>query len=375
MIRLFKPQRRGVKAPRHRKPSSALASAVDVMLGLAALKPSPVAKTLGPKASATGQSKTPTAPAGAAAKPATSGRATPGRARSGKAAQGSSFRAAVHTCEHGERRYKIFTPASAAASAKPPPLLVMLHGCGQTPDDFAKGTRMNVLAEAFGVLVVYPAQPREAHANRCWNWFRRGDQGRGAGEPALIASLTRHIIERHGADPARVYVAGLSAGASMALIVAHAYPDLFAAAGAHSGLPTGAAHDRISAVVAMQRGGLGLRPTAPVPTIVFHGSADHVVNPRNGRLIAFRALEPFPRLGRTETAGQVPDGRAYVRTVHRVGRGRPWVEQWTVTGAGHAWAGGSSAGRFTDPTGPDASAQMLRFFLRHRTSARRRNGG
>lgn len=325
---------------------------------------------------AAGKRSRPAAPAGGAKarKPATPGRtASEARARGGAAAASSSFRAGTHRCEHGELGYKVFVPAGVAARTTPPPLLVMLHGCGQTPDDFARGTRMNALAEEAGMLVVYPAQPRTEHSNRCWNWFRRGDQGRGAGEPARIASLTRHIAERHGADPARIYVAGLSAGASTALILAHSYPEIFAAVGAHSGLPVGAAQDKASALAAMQRGNPGLQRSVAVPTIIFHGGADHVVNPRNGRLIAIRALQPFPSLGRTEVAGQIAGGRAYVKTVHRVGRGRPWVEHWLVKGAGHAWSGGARTGRFTDSSGPDASAEMLRFFLRHRASARRRS--
>ncbi|MDP5306650.1 extracellular catalytic domain type 1 short-chain-length polyhydroxyalkanoate depolymerase [Paracoccus spongiarum] len=285
--------------------------------------------------------------------------------------RGSSFRSAVFRCEHGERRYKVFIPGCAAASVTPLPVLVMLHGCGQTPDDFARGTGMNAIAEERGLLVVYPQQPREAHPGRCWNWFRPADQGREAGEPALLAALTRHVLSRHHADPARVYVAGLSAGASAALVLAETHPDLFAAVGAHSGLPVGAARDNASAVIAMQRGNPGQRRSTAVPTIAFHGSADRVVHPRNGRLIAIRAVEPYAALRRTETAGQVAQGRAYVKTVHRIGKGRPCVEHWSVTASGHAWSGGSSRGRFTDPAGPDASREMVRFFLRHRLSARR----
>ena len=186
----------------------------------------------------------------------------------------SSFRAGLHHCEHGSRSYKLFKPGAALVSDKPPALLVMLHGCGQTPDDFARGTRMNILAKEKGLLVLYPAQSREAHPNRCWDWFRRENQSRDAGEPAILASLVRKIIATQGADPARVYIAGLSAGASMALIMADEYPDLFAAVGVHSGLPSGAAHDQGSALLAMNRGNPGRRLRHPMPTIVFHGSHD-----------------------------------------------------------------------------------------------------
>ncbi|MGR3521418.1 MAG: extracellular catalytic domain type 1 short-chain-length polyhydroxyalkanoate depolymerase, partial [Paracoccus sp. (in: a-proteobacteria)] len=284
-----------------------------------------------------------------------------------------SFSSGIHNSESGTLRYKIFRPDSVADSSLPPPLLVMLHGCGQTPDDFARGTAMNLLASEKGFIVVYPAQTREAHPNRCWNWFARDSQGR-SGEPAMLASLTHHVVEAHGADPARTYIAGLSAGASMALVVARAYPEIFAAVGVHSGLPAGAAHDKSSALLAMKRGDPGLRPDNPSPTIVFHGSRDAVVNPRNGRLVAIRAREAYPSsLRSTESAGRIPNGRAYRRIVHRLGTGPPLVEHWTVSASGHAWSGGSSKGRFTDPTGPNASREMVRFFLRHSLSARKRN--
>lgn len=283
----------------------------------------------------------------------------------------ASFRAGVHTCVLGKRRFKIYVPAAAAGM--PLPLLVMLHGCGQTADDFAKGTRMNALAEEFQMLVLYPEQAREAHSNRCWNWFRRGDQGRGDGEPGLLADMTRAIVEKHSVDPARVYVAGLSAGASAALVLGNAYPDLFAAVGAHSGLPVGAARDSASAMMAMGQGNPGNRPSAAIPTIIFHGSDDKVVNPRNGRFIAIRALEPFRGLRSTQTRGQVPGGRRYVKSVYRKGQGRPVVEEWLIDGSGHAWSGGSRAGRFVDPGGPDASRAMVRFFLRHKLSLRARS--
>lgn len=282
-----------------------------------------------------------------------------------------SMTAGQHIGEFGSRAYKIYRPGPEAAFPKGPPLLVMLHGCGQTPDDFAKGTGMTALAQAHGFIVVYPAQPREAHPNCCWNWFLPAHQNRDAGEPAIIASLTRELVVKHGADPARVYIAGLSAGASMALIVARAYPDLFAAVGAHSGLPAGAAHDQTSAMIAMQRGNPGWRLTQPMPTIVLHGSLDPVVNPRNGRLIAIRARQPYPSLRSSEVLGQVPNGRAYSKTVHRIGAGRALVENWNIKASGHAWSGGSN-GRFTDPKGPNASAEMIRFFLRHTLTARRR---
>ena len=286
--------------------------------------------------------------------------------------RGSVFRTMTHKSDFGTRSYKLYVPRAAKTGSDPLPLIVMLHGCGQSSQDFARGTGMNALAEEFGFLVCYPEQTRKAQPNRCWNWFRRADQARGAGEPALLASMTRQIMAEQNVDPAKVYVAGLSAGASAALMLATAYPDIFAAVGVHSGLPVGAAHDGASMARAMQAGAVGQRLTTPMPTIIFHGDADKVVNPRNGRFVSIRAVEPYDSLDRTVRAGRVAGGREYERTVHRVGRGRSYTEHWLVRGSGHAWSGGHAAGSYTDPTGPDASREMTRFFLRHRTTKKRR---
>ncbi|MCX7567726.1 PHB depolymerase family esterase [Sulfitobacter sp. F26169L] len=286
--------------------------------------------------------------------------------------RGATFTDGTYNSAEGARSYKIYIPVIARKAEKPVPLIVMLHGCGQTPDDFARGTGMNALAEEFGFLVLYPAQSRHAHLNRCWNWFKREDQARALGEPAIIAGLTRQVIATQNIDPAKIYVAGLSAGASAAMIVATAYPDIFAAVGVHSGLPAGAAHDAGSASRAMQIGNPGNRHEAPVPTIIFHGDADKVVNPRNSRFITIRALEPFSGLTTTERKGRIADGREFTRLLHRVGKGRPYVEQWIVHGTGHAWSGGHPTGSYTDPAGPDASHEMVRFFLKHRTTKKKR---
>lgn len=287
--------------------------------------------------------------------------------------RGAAFTSGTFESLHGTRSYKLYVPAAAKKTAVPLPLIVMLHGCGQTPDDFARGTGMNTLAEEFGFLVLYPAQSRNAHRNRCWNWFKREDQTRGAGEPALFADLTRRIIAEQDIDPAKVYVAGLSAGASAAIIVATAYPDIFAGVGVHSGLAVGAAHDATSAARAMQGGSPGVRHEAPLPTVIFHGDADKVVNPRNGRFVAIRAQEAFSDLDRSERTGRVVGGREFTRILHRVGKGRAYIEQWVIRGSGHAWSGGHSAGSYTDPAGPDASREMVRFFLTHRTTKKRRS--
>jgi poly(hydroxyalkanoate) depolymerase family esterase len=292
-----------------------------------------------------------------------------------KIPRGAIFTNETYESAFGTRSYKLYVPASAKMAADKLPLIVMLHGCGQSPLDFARGTGMNSLAEEFGFLVLYPAQAREAHNYRCWNWYRRSDQTRDAGEPALLAGLTRQIISDQNVDPAKVYVAGLSAGAAAGLILATEYPDIFAAVGAHSGLAVGAARDTASVPKAMQSGAPGHRHDVKIPTIIFHGGSDKTINPRNGRFIAIRALEPFDRLDKSEKAGRIVGGREYFRTVHRVGKGRPYTEQWVVHGSGHAWSGGHAAGSYTDPKGPDASRAMVRFFLQHSTTKKLRNFG
>ncbi len=254
-----------------------------------------------------------------------------------------------YTNRAGTRGYVTYLPARYRGQSLP--LMVMLHGCKQTPEDFAAGTRMNQLADELGFVVVYPAQARTANLSRCWNWFWAQNQQRGAGEPSLIAGITQQVIARYQIDPARVYVAGLSAGGAMAAVMGATYPELFAAVGIHSGLPYASARDAVSALAAMRGRRSEAAPLPAVPTIVFHGDRDTTVHPRNGEY----GLAPQALHTETGEAG----GRAYTRTVHR---GRPGLEHWLVHGAGHAWSGGNARASYTDPSGPDATREMLRFF-------------
>jgi poly(hydroxyalkanoate) depolymerase family esterase len=239
----------------------------------------------------------------------------------------------------------------------------MLHGCKQSPDDFATGTRMNELAEEQGFLVCYPGQPSSANPSKCWNWFSADDQLRDRGEPSLIAGITRQIMRELAVDPTRVYIAGLSAGGAAAAIMGSAYPDLYAAICVHSGLACGAAKDLASAFAAMRQGGSPLPGGArrPLPTIVFHGDRDKIVNPLNADQVIAQSKAGM-ELHLTISHGQSAGGISYTRTVQADGSGRPILEQWVLHGAGHAWSGGSPAGSYTDPRGPDASREMLRFF-------------
>jgi poly(hydroxyalkanoate) depolymerase family esterase len=264
----------------------------------------------------------------------------------------------------GSRAYKLYIPSRDRG--QPMPLVVMLHGCTQSPDDFAAGTRMNFLAEEEGFLVAYPEQTAAANASRCWNWFQAADQQRERGEPALLAGLTRQIMVEHRVDANRVYVAGLSAGGAMAAIMAATHSDLYAAVGVHSGLAPGSAHDLPSALQAMQHGKHSGRTAADqtVPLILFQGDHDSTVHPTN----ADEFIRQWAEGGKqnvTMHRGEVAGGRAYTRVIYHGGSGRPTVERWIVHGAGHAWSGGSANGSYTDPSGPDASAEWVRFFKEH----------
>jgi poly(hydroxyalkanoate) depolymerase family esterase len=282
---------------------------------------------------------------------------------------GASFATHSFGSAAGSRTYKLYVPSTHRGA--PAALVMMLHGCTQSPDDFAAGTRMNALAEEHGILVAYPAQASSANAQKCWNWFNPNDQRRGGGEPSIIAGITRQIMRDHAIDGRRVYVAGLSAGGAAAAVMGLAYPDLYAAVGVHSGLACGAAQDVSSAFAAMRQGAAGAPPRPggvqrPVPTIVFHADRDSTVHPRNGDQVIAQSSAALPEgLRREVERGQVPGGHAYSRTLHLDDGGRALLEQWLIHGGGHAWSGGSPAGSYTDPRGPDASREMLRFFLSH----------
>jgi poly(hydroxyalkanoate) depolymerase family esterase len=274
-----------------------------------------------------------------------------------------SFTTGSHGSASLKRDYKLYIPPTAGS--EPLPLVVMLHGCTQNPDDFAAGTAMNDAAQAQGFYVLYPAQSRKANPQGCWNWFKHSHQQRGRGEAGLLADMTREVMTQHGIDPERVYVAGLSAGGAMAAILGAEYPDVFAAVGVHSGLAAGAATDLPSALSAMKSGGSrmpsGTAGRTP-PTIVFHGDADATVHPVNGDQVAAACAGASPGVDtqRVEAAGV----RACTRRVYAdPATGRVMAESWLVHGAPHAWSGGSTRGSYTDSRGPDATAEMLRFFF------------
>ncbi|MFN4156212.1 MAG: alpha/beta hydrolase family esterase [Paracoccaceae bacterium] len=305
--------------------------------------------------------------AGKALRAAATRKAVPGKALPAIPSQ-AQYLLRSHRTAAGSRDYRLYLPAS-----KPKGLVLMLHGCNQNPDDFALGTRMNTHAEKNGLAIIYPAQTTIDNMAACWNWFRPGNQGRGTGEPALLASLTRKLMKEFGLGRGSVFVAGLSAGGAMAAILADVYPDVYSAVGIHSGLARGSARDVLSAMSAMRSGAAagataagataaGGSTKAPLARrIVFQGDNDSTVHPSNAATIVAGALGDQAQPSRV-TQRSVR-GRGYTRSDFSGPDGTVQLELWMLKGAGHAWSGGRAAGSYTDVSGPDASAQMIRFFL------------
>ncbi|MHC1557673.1 extracellular catalytic domain type 1 short-chain-length polyhydroxyalkanoate depolymerase [Actinomycetospora sp. C-140] len=281
----------------------------------------------------------------------------PGARGAGAAGDRSRASGTVARGAAGGLAYRLYVPAGVRAGA---PLLVMLHGGTQDADAFAACTGMDEAAERAGVVVVYPEQSRAANPMGYWNWFRPGDQARDAGEPAAIAAVVRAMAADQHTDPARVAVAGFSAGGAMAAVMAAAYPDLFCGAGVHSGLPHRAAHDVGSAFAAMSSPPTLVADGGPVPLVAVHGDADRTVAPGNGDAVVRSALTGAGRTEHRRATGRA--GRAWTRARWSEPGGRVLAESWTVHGMGHAWSGGPAGATYADPAGPDASAAMLAFF-------------
>jgi poly(hydroxyalkanoate) depolymerase family esterase len=273
--------------------------------------------------------------------------------------------------ECGSLHYKLYIPSGYSGQTLP--LLVMLHGCSQGADDFASGTRMNSVAEEKQCFVVYPEQAASANCSKCWNWFNENDQRRDCGEPAIIAGIAREVMDEYNIDRSRVFIAGLSAGGAMAVIMGQTYPDLFTAVGSHSGLPYGAARDAASALDVMRNGAnaetlpLATARFKRIPIIVFQGDGDTTVHPSNGAGIIAQSLRGAVAgsnvpLGISVRQGAAT-GRKYTSTVHCNSQGEIMAEEWMVHGAGHAWSGGDDLGTCMDTHGPDAGTEMMRFFM------------
>jgi poly(hydroxyalkanoate) depolymerase family esterase len=277
---------------------------------------------------------------------------------------GAQFLRRTHKCDAGERSYRLFVPA-----IEPPRgLIVMLHGCKQTPEDFATGTKMNEAAARAGFAVAYPRQPAAANPSACWNWFRPQDQHRDQGEPAILADITRQLMAEYRLTRDNTFIAGMSAGGAMAAIMGATYPELFSAIGVHSGLAYKAAQDLPGAFAAMRGQAHGIhqfdesRRAAP-RLIVFHGAADSVVVPANAQRLSQHA--PLGT-GEIETSRFTAGGRNVTQRLMRDAEGIPLLEEWLIAGAGHRWSGGNPQGSYTDAKGPDATDEMLRFFINPR---------
>jgi poly(hydroxyalkanoate) depolymerase family esterase len=328
-----------------------------------------IQRTVGsPAPSSTGPgARTPSRPPGRSLGKGLPGLAIHGRKKVLVVPPGAQFLSLQHTGPEGSRPYKLYVPSGYAAG-QDVALVLMLHGGTQDGPDFAAGTRMNELAERDTFLVAYPEQPSSANSMKYWNWFQPGHQVAGTGEPSLIAGITREIAQGYSVDAGRVYVAGFSAGGAMAAVMAATYPDLYAAAGVHSGLAYGAAHDIPSAFAAMTNGPTAptRRPVGGIPLIVFHGDQDPIVGHVNADSLVADALRALGAGAvRSVEEGRVPDGRAYTRAVYRNADGETLIEQWRIHEAGHAWSGGSAGGSYTDSRGPDASGELVRFFREH----------
>jgi poly(hydroxyalkanoate) depolymerase family esterase len=338
------------------------------------------------------------------------------------------------TRSHQGRGYKLFVPSGANAR-KRLPLVVMLHGCDQDPDVFARDTRMNELAELETFLVLYPAQSVAHNGRKCWNWFDPAHQTRAAGEPAEIVGIVDAVSAEFAVDQDRVHVAGLSAGAAMAVVLGATYPDRFAAIGVCAGLPYQAADDCFGGLTLMQRIGDRLTagewygpwqdywlayvmcwaasPSVPpsprliplaspetlgtrvadamgehrrlVPMILFQGTGDVTVKPANGEALVAQWAQIgdlgacADEMTMTTEPGAVPDGRSYALRTYKDPRGEVVIAAYEVEGMAHSWSGGAPAGSvgaaatpLTDPLGPDATRLMWAFFRDHPMPAKRR---
>ena len=260
------------------------------------------------------------------------------------------------TSAEGTRGLAVYRPARVSTNGAARPLVVMLHGCTQTADDMARGTRMNAAADVAGFVVLYPEQPAQAHPLKCWHWYLPEHSTRGRGEAALLAAMIDSLVRAEGIAPGRVSLVGMSAGAAMAANLGVAYPERYAALALHSGIPALGATDVMGAMSVMRQGAgdgdslgvvaltaMGERARA-IPVVVLHGDADKVVSPNNLRATVREW---------TYVNAHAPGAKATTP-----------VEEHLFSGVGHAWSGGSAEGTYTAPSGPDATGIIVAFLRR-----------
>jgi len=341
----------------------------------AARKVAPKVVVRAPKAA-----KTPAKVRGVVSAPAVKPRAPRKKAPAGRGAS----RAARYAGAAGSRPYHCYIPSGLRRTTGVP-LLILLHGCLQTPAEFAEATRFNQLADRHGFLVVYPEQTLTHNLQRCWNWFDARHHERSHGEPAILAGIAREVMAertRWRIDHDRVYVAGLSAGGAMALVLGATYPDLFAAIGVHSAPPYRSATSRSGALTAMA--GRSIVPPAHAasmsgiaPMILFQGRIDSTVRVVNAvritdqwrslherRLVGDRDPDRITR--QREITHLTASGRTSTVTRWYSASGRKLLESWQVERLAHAWSGGRKGVPFSDPQGPRATTEMWRFLSGHR---------
>lgn len=281
----------------------------------------------------------------------------------------------------GARRFHAYVPSGLPLRpGEKLPLLVMLHGCRQTGSDLAAISRMNRLAARHRFVVLYPEQERVANAQGCWNWFERRN-GRAEAEAATLLAAVDKVARRLPVDLARVAVAGLSAGASMAVLMAALFPHRFCAVAMHSGVAPGTAESAATALAAMHgrreahlpdlpASTAAASPVLPVgapavlpPLLIVHGDADGVVSVRNAAATA--RLWAGALCARAGAVRTLQRGQRYpMRVTEFKARGRTVVALREVVGLAHAWSGGAAQRPYSDPAGPDASALIWAFVAR-----------
>lgn len=307
----------------------------------------------------------------------------------GRFEEGSKFswhgRLAIAPLIWPRRDYLVYVPRGhGRVPWRRSPMLVLVHGCRQSAEDIAAGSRITALADTLGCLVLLPKQNPRANAWGCWNWFDRRTAA-GNGETAILAAQIRAVRRHYRVHRHRVFAAGLSSGAGLVAALAMSNSRLLAGMFLHSGVAAGAASSPLTALSVLQKGpdqdvmtiGAHARATAgtgahTVPALIVQGERDDFVAPLHATEIVrqvlafarFPAVEaapaPLPAADH-ETASVTDDGRHV--TVREWHDGPRLIARLVlVNELGHAWSGGDPAIKYNDAHGP-AATDMLRAFI------------